>query len=51
MEEIKLDVKTLDTPNLTVSEKNDSGTIKISGVPERADYNGTFDSWTEEQVK
>ena len=34
MEEIKLDVKTLDTPKLTVSEKNDSGTIKISGVPE-----------------
>ena len=34
MEEIKLDVKTLDTPNLTVSEKSDSGTIKISGVPE-----------------
>ena len=34
MEEIKLDVKTFETPKLTVSEKSDSGTIKISGVPE-----------------
>ena len=34
MEEIKLDVKTLETPNLVVSEKRDAGTIKISGVPE-----------------
>ena len=34
MEEIKLDVKTLDTPKLVVSEKSDAGTIKISGVPE-----------------
>ena len=35
MEEINLDIKTLDnTPKLVVSEKQDSGTIKISGVPE-----------------
>ena len=34
MEEISLNVETIDTPKLVVKEKGDEGTIKISGVPE-----------------
>ena len=34
MEEISLKVESIETPKLVVNEKNDAGTIKISGVPE-----------------
>ena len=34
MEEINLNVETIETPKLVVKEKGDQGTIKISGVPE-----------------
>jgi hypothetical protein len=34
MEEISLNVESIDTPKLVVKEKGDTGTIKISGVPE-----------------
>ena len=34
MEEISLKVESIETPKLVVNEKNDVGTIKISGVPE-----------------
>ena len=34
MEEINLKVESIETPKLVVNEKNDAGTIKISGVPE-----------------
>ena len=34
MEEISLNVESIETPKLVVKEKGDEGTIKISGVPE-----------------
>lgn len=34
MEEINLNVESIETPKLVVKEKGDQGTIKISGVPE-----------------
>ena len=34
MEEINLNVESIETPKLVVREKGDEGTIKISGVPE-----------------
>ena len=34
MEEISLNVESIEPPKLVVKEKGDPGTIKISGVPE-----------------
>ena len=34
MEEISLNIESIDTPKLVVKERGESGTIKISGVPE-----------------